>query len=92
MIGVQPLATQHTHFFEAGSDEDAVLQVPKVADKQQQLTEKVTCEACLWPSSCYYHSGESADLPMCYVSVQDVLVPMPPKSGWSKVTELVFGL
>ena len=42
MVGVQPLAIQHMHLFEAGSDEDAVLQIPKVADKQQQLTEKVT--------------------------------------------------
>ena len=29
------------HLFEAGSEDDTVLQVPKVADKQQQLTEKV---------------------------------------------------
>lgn len=43
MVGVQPLAKQHTQLFDAASDEDAVLQVPKVADKQQQLTEKVIC-------------------------------------------------
>lgn len=62
MIGVQPLAKQHMHLFDANSEEDAILRLPKVSDKQQQLTEK------------------------------DVLIPMPPKSGWSKVTELVFGL
>lgn len=62
MVGVQPLAQQHTHLFDGGADEDALLQVPPVAEKQQQLTEK------------------------------DVLIPIPPKSGWSKMTELVFGL
>lgn len=46
MIGVQPLANQHMHLFDGRSDEDAVLQVPKVADKQQQLTEKVGLNVC----------------------------------------------
>lgn len=41
MIGVQPLAKQHMHLFDANSEEDAILRLPKVSDKQQQLTEKV---------------------------------------------------
>lgn len=55
MVGVQPLAQQHTHLFDGGADEDALLQVPPVAEKQQQLTEKVwiaTCAMqCLHPLS-----------------------------------------
>lgn len=62
MIGVQPLAQQHLHLFDVDSERDTILQIPKVSDKQQQLTEK------------------------------DVLIPVPPKRGWSKVTELVFGV
>ena len=44
MVGVQPLAHQHMHLFDGSADEDAVLQVPPVADKQPQLTEKVDIE------------------------------------------------
>lgn len=41
MIGVQPLAQQHLHLFDVDSERDTILQIPKVSDKQQQLTEKV---------------------------------------------------
>lgn len=96
--------SQYKHLFDSPADaiEDSSMKIPSSSLKEQELSAKVILipNVCLSAvASAVSFSLQVHGFTMKYTGphyvlwcTQDVLLPVPPKTGWSKVTEFVFGL